>query len=88
MIQLKRNQLNHRLSVLHSYKIAKKYIRLKKPMEAARNLLRVGNNITMFEEDKVKIMMNLKKLLLITKGKVNMVRQGYFMKKSENIKKR
>ena len=25
-------------------------------MEAARNLLRVGNNITMFEEDKVKIM--------------------------------
>ena len=49
-------ELNHRLSVLHSYKIAKKYIRLKKPMEAARNLLRVGNNITMFEEDKVKIM--------------------------------
>ena len=25
-------------------------------MKAARNLLRVGNNITMFEEDKVKIM--------------------------------
>ena len=48
--------LNQRLSVLHSYRIAKKYIRLKKPMEAARNLLRVGNNITMFEEDKVKIM--------------------------------
>ena len=49
-------ELNHRLSVLHSYRIAKKFIRLKKPMEAARNLLRVGNNITMFEEDKVKIM--------------------------------
>ena len=48
--------LNHRLGVLHSYRIAKRYIRLKKPMEAARNLLRVGNNITMFEEDKVKIM--------------------------------
>ena len=25
-------------------------------MKAARNLLSVGNNITMFEEDKVKIM--------------------------------
>ena len=49
-------ELNHRLSVLHSYRIAKKYIRLKKPMEAARNLLRVANNITMFDVDKVKIM--------------------------------
>ena len=49
-------ELNHRLSVLHSYRIAKKFIRLKKPMEAARNLLRVANNITMFEVDKVKIM--------------------------------
>ena len=49
-------ELNHRLSVLHSYRIAKKFIRLKKPMDAARNLLRVANNITMFEEDKVKIM--------------------------------
>ena len=49
-------ELNHRLSVLHSYRIAKKLIKLKKPMKAARNLLRVANNITMFEEDKVKIM--------------------------------
>ena len=49
-------ELNQRLSVLHSYMIAKKMIKLKLAMKAARNLLRVANSITMFEEDKVKIM--------------------------------
>ena len=49
-------ELNQRLSVLHSYMIAKKMIKLKLAMKAARNLLRVANSLTMFEEDKVKIM--------------------------------
>ena len=49
-------ELNQRLSVLHSYMLTKKLIKLKLHMKAAINLLSVRNNITMFEEDKVKIM--------------------------------
>lgn len=50
------NELNHRLSVLHSYVLAKKYIIRKQHMKAARNLLRVANNLTMFEKDIVNIL--------------------------------
>jgi len=50
------NELNHRLSVLHSYILAKKYIISKQHLKAARNLLRVANNITMFEKDIVNIL--------------------------------
>ena len=49
-------ELNHRLGVLHSYLLAKKLFKLKQHMKGARNILRVANNMTMFEEDKVKIM--------------------------------
>lgn len=49
-------ELNHRLSVLHSYLLAKKMIKLRLHMKASRNLLRIANNISMFERDKVKIM--------------------------------
>jgi WD repeat-containing protein 19 len=50
------NELNHRLAVLHSYILAKKYIVSKLHMKAARNLLRVANNINMFEKDIVNIL--------------------------------
>ena len=36
--------------------MAKRYKRLKNQIKAAWNLLREGNNITMLEENKVKIM--------------------------------
>ena len=48
--------LIRRLSVVHSYRMAKRYIRLKNQIKAAWNLLREGTNITMLEENKVKIM--------------------------------
>lgn len=48
--------LNHKLSVLHSYTLAKKFIIAKQHLKAARNLLKVANNISMFEKDAVKIL--------------------------------
>jgi WD repeat-containing protein 19 len=48
--------LNHKLSVLHSYTLAKKMIVTKQHMKAARNLLKVANNISMFEKDASKIL--------------------------------
>lgn len=51
---------NHRLAVLHSYMLAKnRLIKSKMFVSAARNFLRVGNNIQMFEKHIVEILTNL-----------------------------
>lgn len=63
------NELNHRLSVLHSYILAKKYIISKQHLKAARNLLRVANNITMFEKDVVNILTTV--VIECTEGGLN-----------------
>lgn len=52
-------ECNHKLSVLHSYVLAKKLIKLKMILPAARNFLRVANNIQMFEKFIVEILINV-----------------------------
>lgn len=53
-------ECNHRLSVLHSYILSKyKLVKFKLNMSAARNFLRIANNIQMFEKHAVGILTNV-----------------------------
>lgn len=53
-------ECNHRLAVLHSYLLAKnRLIKYKMNLQAARNFLRVANNIQMFEKYIVEILINV-----------------------------